>query len=49
MGRGPRPGRHCSVEQPDDIYTVDSSGFIDPIPTISYYKGLTRPDPIILR
>lgn len=35
------------VSPPYDIYTLGSSGFLNPIPTISYYKGLTRPDPII--
>jgi hypothetical protein len=36
------------VTPPYDLYTVGSTGLIGtPIPTVFYFQGLTRPDPIV--
>jgi hypothetical protein len=36
------------VSPPYDLYTVGTSGFLNnTIPTVFYFKGLTRPDPIV--
>ena len=39
----------AGVSPPYDLYTVGASGFVgSATPTITYYRGLTRPDPIVI-
>ena len=38
----------ADISPPYDIYTVGNSGLLgSPVPTVTYYKGVTRPDPIV--